>query len=95
VRRRTLRAAREGLRHVSDVIGVFGEPPAEFLHRRREKLCQQRGIDPAGVERKIEKRTAARKSKDFATADAIRDELAEAGVEIMDSPTGTTWRVAD
>ena len=43
------------------------------------------------VESKIEERNRARAGKDFATADRIRTELREMGVEIMDSPSGTTW----
>jgi cysteinyl-tRNA synthetase len=43
----------------------------------------------------IDKRNAARKDKDFATADAVRDELAAAGIKIEDGPEGTTWRRDD
>ena len=42
----------------------------------------------------IENRNAARAAKDFATADALRDELAAAGIQIEDGPDGTTWRRA-
>jgi cysteinyl-tRNA synthetase len=42
----------------------------------------------------IEKRNAARAAKDFAAADAIRDELAAAGIQIEDGPGGTIWRKA-
>ena len=42
----------------------------------------------------IDKRNAARAAKDFTTADAIRDELAAAGIQIEDGPGGTTWRKA-
>lgn len=38
-------------------------------------------------------RDAARESKDFATADLVRDSLVEAGVEVGDSKEGTTWRL--
>lgn len=48
-------------------------------------------VDEARVEALIQERGDARKSKDFARADEIRDELASMGVEIKDSPTGTTW----
>jgi cyanophycinase-like exopeptidase len=43
------------------------------------------------VELLLRLRDSARASKDFATADAVRDGLAAAGVEVRDSPTGTTW----
>jgi len=48
-------------------------------------------IDPAKVEQLIAERAEARTSRDFARADAIRDELAAMRVEIKDSPEGTTW----
>jgi cysteinyl-tRNA synthetase len=51
------------------------------------------GDMPAGeIEALIEQRNAARAAKDFAAADAIRDELAKAGIAIEDGPDGTTWR---
>ena len=40
----------------------------------------------------IDQRQAARKAKDFARADAIRDELAAKGVTLEDTPQGTVWR---
>ncbi len=46
----------------------------------------------AEVEMLVEKRRIARAERDFATADKIRDQLAELGVEISDTPQGTTWR---
>jgi cysteinyl-tRNA synthetase len=49
----------------------------------------------AAIEALIEKRNTARKDKDFATADAVRDELAAAGIKIEDGPEGTTWRRDD
>ena len=40
----------------------------------------------------IADREAARKSKDFATADRIRDELKARGIELLDTPHGVRWR---
>lgn len=45
------------------------------------------------VEAKIEERKAAKKAKDFATADAIRDELLAKGVAIKDTREGTVWEL--
>jgi cysteinyl-tRNA synthetase len=44
------------------------------------------------VEERLAARKAARARRDFAAADAVRDELAGRGVEIKDTPQGTSWR---
>lgn len=50
--------------------------------------------DAAEIEALIEKRAEAKKNKDWATADAIRNELKERGIVLEDSPSGTTWKKA-
>ena len=40
----------------------------------------------------ITARNAARSNRDFAAADALRDELAGKGIILEDGPNGTTWR---
>ncbi|HMY56762.1 MAG TPA: hypothetical protein PK472_00825, partial [Pseudomonadota bacterium] len=51
--------------------------------------------DAAQIEAQLAERTQARSSKDFAKSDALRQSLWELGVEVMDTPTGTRWRVRD
>ncbi|MEO5986129.1 MAG: cysteine--tRNA ligase, partial [Candidatus Limnocylindria bacterium] len=43
---------------------------------------------PAGADELLERRAAARASRDYGAADALRDELAELGVTVRDTPTG-------
>ncbi len=49
------------------------------------------GSDPR-IDALVVERSAARAAREFATSDRIRDELAAEGVELVDSPEGTTWR---
>jgi len=50
------------------------------------------GGDDGNIEARIEARTQAKKNRDFAEADRIRDELKAEGVLLEDGPAGTTWR---
>ena len=52
-------------------------------------------VDAAAIERLIAERNAARDSKDFARADAVRDELTSLGIELEDTRDGTRWKVSD
>jgi cysteinyl-tRNA synthetase len=61
-------------------------------HPRRKAIGQS--LDPAKVDALIAARTAARKAKNFAESDRIRDELAAMGVVLKDSKDGTTWEIA-
>jgi len=49
-------------------------------------------IPQAEIEKLVAQRDAARKARDFARADEIRDHLAELGIALEDGPGGTTWR---
>jgi cysteinyl-tRNA synthetase len=91
---RTLHALREDVRKVSGVLGLFEDSPTQWLLRRRDRAVRERGIDVAEVDRLITERNEARKARNFGEADRLRLELKARGVEIMDTPMGTTWKVA-
>ena len=80
-------------RLVGETLGVLQRAPAVALLALRDKAAGRRGIDGAAVEGKLVERTTARRAKDFARSDAIRDELLAQGVAIMDGPEGTSWKV--
>ena len=65
------------------------------LVKTANKLKEEKNssVDTAKVEELIKKRTEARANKDWATADAIRDELNAMNVVIKDTPEGITWSV--
>jgi cysteinyl-tRNA synthetase len=95
VRKRSLAKLARELRQVGEAIGVLCGSPADFLRGRRERMVKRKGIDVAHVTRCIEERGAARAAKDFARADELRRTLTELGVELLDTPGGTDWRVKD
>ena len=77
VRTAEAEALQEFLQVVENVLG---------LGRREEVLLDE------DVEKLIEEREAARKDKDFARSDAIRDELKARGILLEDCPTGVRWK---
>ena len=89
----SLTALRRDLGEAAAILGIMIRPPAEFLLARRSRLCVRRKIDPAAIEAQITDRVAARAARDFTRADEIRGALRERGVELMDTPSGTTWRI--
>ncbi len=78
------------LRALAGVLGLLERSPEEFLKGR----TQEGGLDDVQIEALIAQRVAAKKARDFAAADRVRDELKQQGVILEDSATGTTWRRA-
>ncbi len=70
------------LKALAATLGLLQQPPRQFL---------QGGLDEATILTRIGERSAAKHMRDFAAADRIRHELAALGVELKDSPQGTTW----
>jgi cysteinyl-tRNA synthetase len=78
------------LRVLAGVLGIVRLEPEQWF-----KLGMSEGIADAEVEKMIEARITAKKAKDFAESDRIRDALAAAGVIVEDKPGGkSTWRRA-
>ncbi len=84
----------ERIRSWSEALGLFGNDPVQVLVTLRDIRAARKDIDPELVQAKLDERVVARKNKDFARSDELRDELAAMGVEVQDTPTGATWDVA-
>ena len=65
------------------------EAAADLQKKQAEEAAAS--ADPE-IDALVEARTAAKKAKNFAEADRIRDELKNRGIEIIDTPQGTKWR---
>jgi len=70
--------------------------PGDFAERLRERGVTVNGSTPEdAIEQVIAARTQARKEKNWAESDRLRDLLAQCGVALKDSKDGTTWTLAE
>jgi len=75
------------LRALAELMGLLYQDPEYFL----QNSTVSDGLDEARIQALIDERAQARKDKNFARSDEIRDELASQGIELLDSREGTTW----
>jgi cysteinyl-tRNA synthetase len=82
--------ARQEFKTAANFLGLLCSKEQDW----RLENIRRAQVDGSAVERLIEARNVARKSKDFKESDRIRDELAAMGVVLKDSKEGTTWEIA-
>jgi cysteinyl-tRNA synthetase len=88
------RAATLGgeLKRLGGTMGLFQNKPEEHLRHAPVVQPAAAGLDDAAIERLVARRADARRARDFAESDRLRDELQRRGVILEDGPGGTTWR---
>ena len=79
------------LKALGGIMGLLERDPLSYL---RAGPVAPDGLDEATIEAMILQRTEAKKLRDFATADQVRNDLKSAGIILDDGPQGTTWRRA-
>ena len=88
-----LNEARERIRELGKVLGLFLEDPDEYFEKDKEREARKSDLDVEEVERLIDERKRARESKDWHRADELRDLLSAMGIIIKDTSISTTWKV--
>ena len=75
--------------------GIFGSFPAEWRERMRKRELERIGLAPDDVLRLVTRREKARRLKDYAESDRIREQLRIKGVILKDKQDGSTeWWIA-
>ncbi|MEP6146186.1 MAG: DALR domain-containing protein, partial [Nisaea sp.] len=88
--RRKKARAQALLKASGELMGLFVSDPDAWFRWMPDAAAE--GLSDDEIEALVARRIEARKAKDFAEADRVRDQLAEAGIVLEDGAGGTAWR---
>ena len=74
-------------------LGLMQAESAAYWGRTRARRLRLRNLEAAAVDAKVRARSEARQAKDFAHADALRKQLSDWGVEVLDAGDASTWKI--
>jgi cysteinyl-tRNA synthetase len=80
------------IQKIGEVLGLFNQTPAEYAQDQKKSNKGEQDADD--IDQLVTERFQARKNKDWARADAIRDQLKDMGIVIEDRPDGSRWKYA-
>jgi cysteinyl-tRNA synthetase len=92
--RKDLAQIRTDMVAIAGILGIFQETPSAWFAAKKDKGIADMAVTPEQVEALIAERTRARKDRNFARADEIRDQLQAMNIVLEDGAAGTTWRFA-
>ncbi len=78
---------------LGNVLGLLTLDPTAYFNEKQKEGMKEIALSEEEILRFIEERKAARANKDWARADQIRNELADKGIILEDTPQGTIWKV--
>jgi cysteinyl-tRNA synthetase len=85
---------RDCLQTSGKILGLFQMEPTEYFAEQRRRFFRAKGMKEEQVQDLIAKRETARREKNWALADEIRQQAVSLGVVLEDGPKGTAWRPA-
>jgi cysteinyl-tRNA synthetase len=89
-----LKEGRGALLESGRILGLFRETPGEYFAGQQKRFLTAKGLPESELSNLIARREEARRSKDWKTADEMREKAAALGIALEDGPQGTTWRPA-
>lgn len=89
--------AKASLMASADLLGLLQQVPQVALAELKKTTPASAAphLDAAAIQALFLEREQARRQRDFARADALRDQLAAVGVLVQDTPQGSTWALAE
>ena len=88
-----LHKGAEDIKKLAATLGLLQQDAVHYIEGKQQKILEQLDIDISDINVLIEERTQARKDKNWAKADEIRDTLLDMQIEIKDDAEGTCWQV--
>jgi cysteinyl-tRNA synthetase len=82
------------LRGAMEPLGILQAARDVYVERTQARRLRVRGTSVEAIRARLSERDAARAAKDYARGDEIRKALEAEGIEVADSPSGTTFRIA-
>ncbi|MDQ3234603.1 MAG: class I tRNA ligase family protein, partial [Pseudobdellovibrionaceae bacterium] len=89
----TAKAYTETFRELFRVFGLLKMEPQAFISQLKQQILKEMNLAESEVDRLIQARNDARQAKDWPKADAVRQELLQLNIEVMDTPEGTRWTI--
>jgi len=86
-------AVHSAVRKLAGTLGLHLTPHREYVARTTERRLRLRGLTAEQVYAEVDARAQARREKDFARSDAIRDKLVSWGIRLKDTAAGTDWTI--
>ncbi len=80
------------LQGLGQILGLLTQSPAAYFQGLNNAEATDGSLTAEAIENLLAERQAAKKTRDFARADAIRNELKEKGIIIEDTPQGSRWQ---
>ena len=88
-----IESGRADILNIGSLLGIFSESPEVYFEKMKSQVFEKQSIDPVAIDRMINDRDLARKSKDWKKADQIRTDLEKMNIILEDRPEGTVWKI--